>query len=548
VRLASLKRWMPAWVPVWIPGIVFIGSNALSAALLLYAIAVQPALRNFLLFYSDNVTLAVYMESVLRGEAISGFHYGTQGFFFTGYILYPISYLLALAFPGDPFAASLIIKAILQVLCFNLAILYLACSVLRNKRRALYYASTSTLVLTLILLLGQHLTLEGWFPTVLFLTSTHHIGVAIGIPLFFAGVINYFHSRKSGNLVFAVAISAVLWPTSGVWPIWFLIPFLLALTILFVLNHIERKFYAIVTLCTILSAVIGWALNRAARQFFAVTNPGSFEFDRFQIGLRGFRATLENVYLQNWPLTLALIIMAVLCCIGIFFLGKMLYQSSRLESGNKSRRPTDSPLLLILTYSLLAGIIITLVAIFIGRADIMRYYSLFVVFSLFGMLPLFTLSVRKFQVAAGTIIALLGLAVATSPLYLMPETPFSNPAELRASDYVYQVAQKDLPGDFIGEFWTIVPVGLYTDALSSRINPNLRLRPILQNVDDADRVNVQNLIMVEGDSGMMRVLEGLPDYSSKHTFMAHINSNVKAPIIIYHWDEPVNQYLTVFDR
>lgn len=527
---------------------MLIGSNLVCVAALVYAIAVQPALRNFLLFYSDNITLPMYFNSILaHNGAISGFHYGTQGFFFPGYPLYLLSYLIAFLVPGDQYAASLIVKAILQVVCFNFALYYLGRALFREGHRAALYSGVCTLFLTLILVLGQHLALEGWPPTVLFLTSTHHIGVAIGIPLFLAGAINYFHSRKMGNLYFIGALSAVIIPSTTTWIPWFIVPFVVALFLLFLLNMIDKKYFVRVTLCIALSAGVGYILNFVARQFFAVTNPSALEISRIPEGLSNLRLIIENVYLQSWPLIVALLLMAALCCVGIFYLCKTIYKVSRLKDGDTDRA-TYFPLMLILLYSLLAGIFILLIPVFIGRADILRYYSPLVVLSLFGILPFFYMRFRHKTGAYLTALTSLGIILIASPIYLSQTLPFNNPAILRQSDYVYQVAQKDLPGDFIGDFWTITSVGLYTDARVTHVNANGRMRPILQNIYDLDGASFQNLILLELDSNLIQILDRLPEYSSKFTFEAYTSSNVKVAMVIYHWEEPIDDYLRWFTR
>jgi len=527
----------------YFPYVMLLVTNLFLAGLLFYHIGTQVNLRNFLLFYSDNITLALYFKSLLEhGYAASGFMYGTQGFFFPGFVLYPLSYALGLLIPGDVYSASLIIKAILQVLFFNFALFYLGHAVFRSWRKAAYYASFCTLAVGVILIAGAPLAGEGWFPNVFLLTSTHHIGIAIGTPLFLAGLINYSNTKHLGNLLLLIGLPTIIMPSSGAWLVWFAIPFIIALVIVFLLNLVSKKVFILASAATVIGLVAGRLLNNLARNYFVTISPDLTEISRIPEGLRGMRWTIINVYLQEPALMIALAIMTILCCYGLLHLCAILYRSSRFESGSLSKMHEFFPQAIILSYCFVAGIALTLAAIFIGLADITRYYSMFVVFALLAAIPLFLLSqkLRVFIVIASmsTLTALL-----LASLFALPHAQtYANPAQLTNSDYVSIVANKDLPGDFIGDFWTVMAVGLYVDVKVSNVTTDLRLSPILQNTYDLDNAQFQNLLIIEG-SALESVLEDLPPYSSKYRFEAQTATNQFVSLIIYHWDEHINEYL-----
>jgi len=535
ISKASQSRW--AYL------MLLLGCNIVCVGVLAFSIAAQPALRNFLLFYCDNITLPLYFKSlIVHHEALSGFMYGTQGFFFPGYPLYLISYVISFLVPGDHYAASLIVMALLQVVCFDLALFYLGLAVFRSKRRAALFAGVSVLLLTLLLILGQRLPMEGWFPTDLFLTSTHHIAIALGVPLFLAGVINYFRSKKKSNLIFIILLSAVILPSDSAWSTWFLISFLIALLLLFLFNYVEKRFFLLVVASTIASAVLGKLIDLGARHFFHTVKP----FLISSLPLSSILHDLKQIvlsYAHDGPVLCACVIIAALCCAGLFMLGRLIYQTSRAKDATEYERHSHFPLLMVLLHSCIAGLVIVAATMISGNANVMRYYSLFVVFALFALIPLLATDHRFLPRASFAVIVFLCGAILASPAYIAHSSPVRNPAYLQPDDLVSRVATKNLSGDFIGDYVVVSSLGLYTSARAIPLMEGSSLTPTLQNVNDLKGASLQNLIVAGPEEAGKEILSQLPAGYQKMTFQAYTYFDKQAPVTVYHWQEPINHYL-----
>ena len=293
---------------------------------------------------------------------------------------------------------------------------------------------------------------------------------------------------------------------------------------------------------TIFSAAAGKFLDTAARYFFRTVKPPLTNTSHIPSGLHNLKMIVIS-YVHSETLLIACLIIGVLCFCGLFFLGKLVYQATRAKAETEDIQSRYFPVAIVLMYSFVAGIIIVLATVLSGNANIVRYYALFVVFALFALIPLLHIKYQHQQRMAFIILALLCGAIVVSPLYNVFSLPVSNPAKLRPDDLVLQIAEKNLPGDFIGNYWTVLSTGLYTNAKAVPISATLSPEPTLQNTNDLNEAVFQNMICIGTDSTTEKILSRLPASYSKIVFQACMTTDEKVPVVIYHWPRPINQYL-----
>ena len=518
---------------------------------ILIAISTKTPLRGYLLHNSDNITLALYFQSIFENkEPISGLMIGTQGFFFPGYILYGLSYVISFIFQDNRFAASLIILAIMQLIIFWVSLFIFAKTTVRSKNKALMFTILSILMSTILLTLGQNVSGEFNLLTPILMTATHHFGIAIGTILSIALVASYMRNRKNINFVFLFILNALIYLSDSAWLTWFLLPFAISLSLLFIINKISRKTFFATLSSAFLGTATGGILLKIVLNVIRTAPTNLFSPERYATSLNSLSVKISFI-MNNLPVLIVFSTVILLCVIGLSTFVRLLYKSSRVSTKSKKSSLEMSVYLLIYTHIAVAIIIIVALAIFSANADILRYYSMMSIFGLMSLIYIvFILSRSSCAIISEKIvISILVFIVSVLSIRNVLSSSLSSPIQSHPNDIPSCYNKNNLKGDIAGNYWKILSLNIYTDAAAVPIidtNPY----PWMMNSETINNASIQNISTFGINKKEMEKINSIlpkPDSIIQCFAYSYPDSNQGSSIPlqykIMHYNKPINEHL-----